>query len=151
MMKVIYSIYNQVEKPIGELHFKLVLNKEDFVLVNQFPSERFFSETKVDKVYFPNMSGSNLIRKETEQFYYLFFKLEADKLYKKLEKTEKGEIVYWETKEYWLKKTIMQGTQSSLDILNKFITDIKGVMTYCKSQVPDEDSSCWNEEIEIKY
>ncbi|MBL7085989.1 MAG: hypothetical protein ISS28_02645 [Candidatus Cloacimonetes bacterium] len=146
-MKVVYSIINEVNKTIGELRFKLVLDKNDYILVNQFPSEYFTITYRVEKGHVIECSKSFKEKEPAEGWFYLKCNWGKESLHP-VEK--EGKFIKWETDEFFIKKCGIDGTP--LDkLLEVFTEQIKQIMKELKKKVPETDTSCWEEIEKIEY
>lgn len=146
-MKVVYSIINEVNKTIGKLRFKIVLNKNDYVLVNQFPLEYFSVTYKINVDYVYESSKSFKEKEPAEGWFYLGFNWGKESL-RSIEK--EGKVVEWDTDEFWIKKCGIE--RAPLDkLLEVFTGRVTQIMKELKKKVPEGDASCWEEIEEIEY
>lgn len=142
-MKFIYSIYEDHYTHLSEVRFTLVLDKTDFVIINQFRDEQFYITDKVDSFYFPEYSESLLKEGNGE-----FIKIRWDKnSVKPIVRDHK--VVGWESPEFYFKKCA--GDRSALDVLKEYADKISKIMRECKETIPEEDSSCFEKEMKIEY
>jgi len=143
-MKVIYSIFNNRDANISEVRFKLFLDKNDYILINQFGDHKFCLREKIDKSYFPEYSDSMLQNRQSGE--YVEIRWDKGKLTPVI---KDDELLGWESEEYWFKKIFAQIT--ALEVLNGYVKKITTIMEECKSQIHSDDQSCYEKEITIDY
>ena len=146
-MKVFYSIINEVNKTDGELRFKLVLDKNDYVLVNQFPSEYFTVPYKINADHVYESSESFKEKEPVQGWFYLKCCWGKESL-SPIEK--EGKVIEWETDEFKIKKCAID-IEPLAELLLVFTTEIKRIMRRYKERVPKGDTSCWEEIEKIEY
>ncbi|MCK4295359.1 MAG: hypothetical protein KAX28_01725 [Candidatus Marinimicrobia bacterium] len=147
-MKVVFSIINEVEKTIGELRFRLVLDKNDWVLVNQFPPEYFTVTHKVEKGYVIEFSKPFKEKEPTTTWFHLKCHWGKEPPLHPIEK--EGKVVEWETDEFRIKKRAID-IEPLAELLLVFTTEIKRIMGKYKKLVQEGDTSCWEKEVKIEY
>jgi len=144
-MKIIYSVFNNLKKLFSELRFRIVLDYNDYVLINQFDENTFIIIQEIDKDYFFHVSKSNF-KEGYDNRVYIEIEWGKNKL---KEMKEDFKIIGWETEEIIIKKYHFEVTLN--EFLKKISDDIKKIMKRCKDKKPNNDSSCYEKEMLIKY
>jgi len=149
-MKIEYSIiepFNLDTK--SELRFKIILNSNDWILVNQFPASAFTSVFNVDPNCYNDLKKSPL-NPDSKVANGLDLELicswAPDNLHYKLTESGKEE---WETDEVLL-PGIVNGAELQ-KIVDKIAKDMNRIMAAAYKKMKELDNSFWKKTKPISY
>ena len=143
-MRLIYSLINRSSKADGLLELKIVINKEDYILLK-------FSEEKKNIVTLEFNENeikftSDNITVEDKKTYFgkiVSFNISLDAF----ERVEKEEV--WESKLFIIRFATPNGTPR--DLYQKIKRQIETIMGDLKARVQPGDDPCWEESEELMY
>ena len=150
-MKVEYTIIDPVPNEMqAKLEFRLILNTEDWLLINQYKSNKFRYYFNVNPSDYSNLKTSALnpdkvIRDYPE--YPLVCKWSKDDIVKDI--FDKDEEI-WYSEEYILESLMLKGSQFKKRI-DSIIAGIQEIMKSALLGTNEGFYSCWKEITEIDY
>jgi len=149
-MKIEYSIIEPFNlDTTSELRFKIILNSDDWILVNQFPASVFTSAFNVDPNNYNNLENSplNPDKKVTNSLELaLVCSWAPDKLHYKL--AESGKEA-WETDDILLIGKV-NGAELQ-KIVDTIVKDMNRLMAAAYKKMKELKNSCWKKTKSINY
>ncbi|WP_321368024.1 hypothetical protein [uncultured Desulfuromusa sp.] len=145
-MKLIYNIINYRAQSGGLLELKIRLTKADWILINQFKAKPLSVICSVTESDFIADTSENIsIEKPQFGTTDLTFNIGLNFNEIKQEETDS----YWESPVFKVDLNVLQSPLSNmLEYISQQLTE---QMFEKKSSVPQNDGSCWEEELTIEF
>ena len=145
-MKLIYNIINYRPMNGGFLEFKIRLTKADWILINQFkPKPLSVTCSVADADHIAELSSN--ISQGKSYFGATELIFDIGLTFNEIKQEEVDS--YWESPSFKVDLIVLE---SPLSNMLEYITEqLKEQMLKKKQSIPQNDESCWGEELAIDY
>jgi hypothetical protein len=152
-MKIIYSIFESAEEATIDLIFRILINKEDYILLKKFRDTRFIANCmNIDPDYIQNYEGNALFEDKIYNGPYSTIVVKWGKDH--INEIKKEERLYddylWDTKEYKLTYSNI-GEIDHDKVIQNIIKNVTQKMEEIVKNKRPEDKSCFQKIADIHY
>lgn len=152
-MKIIYSIFESAEESTIDLTFRILINKEDYILLKKFRDTRFIAYCKgISPDHIENYEDNALFEDEIYNGPYSTIVVKWGKDH--INEIKKEERLYddylWDTKEYNLKYSNI-GKIAHDNVIQDIIKNVNQKMEEVSKIKIADDKSCFQEIADIYY
>lgn len=149
-MEIVFSRFNRPHDQQSELRIRLKIDKDDFVLINQFSSDKFKYELILPRESIISSSMFSVEEDSSPDFIKITINWGKD-TYE--ERFDENKDIYWISEKEYIITLNQEPTvaYSPKSFVNKLHEGITYVMKRLRDTIPYNDKSCFQEVLQVKY